>query len=55
MKDYEMILVGPQVRFRLDEIKKTSGLPTAVIETVDYGMQNCPNIMKLAKKLQAGA
>lgn len=53
-KDYEMILVGPQVRFRLDEIKKESGLPTAVIETVDYGMQNCPNIMKLARKLQAG-
>ena len=52
MKNYEMILVGPQVRFRLEEIKKTSGMPCAVIETVDYGMQNCPKLYKLAKKLQ---
>ena len=48
---YDMILVGPQVRYRFDEIKEVSGLPCAVIETVDYGTQNCPKILKLAQSL----
>lgn len=44
-------MVGPQVSYRLDEIKENTGLPCAPIESFDYAVANCDNIMKLAKKL----
>lgn len=49
--NFEIILVGPQIGYRIDEIRSQSGLPTAIIPSMDYGMGNCPNIMKLAKSL----
>ncbi|MDD6526166.1 MAG: PTS sugar transporter subunit IIB [Firmicutes bacterium] len=52
-KDYDIILVGPQVSYRLKEIKTTTGLPADTIPSFDYAVANCPNIMKLAKKLMA--
>lgn len=46
-------MMGPQVSYRLKEVKENTGLPTAAIESFDYAIANCPNIMKLAKKLYA--
>ena len=48
---YDIVMVGPQVSYRLNEIKENTGLPCAAIESFDYAVANCPNIMKLAKKL----
>ena len=45
------MLVGPQVSYRLKEITENTALPCAAIESFDYAVANCPNIMKLAKKL----
>lgn len=52
-KEYDIVLVGPQVSYRLKEIKTTTGLPADTIPSFDYAVANCPNIMKLAKKLMA--
>ncbi|SHI03340.1 PTS sugar transporter subunit IIB [Clostridium intestinale] len=48
---YDIVMMGPQVSYRLKEVKENTGLPCAQIESFDYAIANCPNIMKLAKKL----
>ena len=48
---FDIVMLGPQVSYRLKEVKENTGLPTAAIESFDYAIANCPNIMKLAKKL----
>ena len=50
-QNYDIVMVGPQVSYRLDENKENNGLPCAQIESIDYAVANCDNIMKLAKKL----
>lgn len=52
-KEFEIVMVGPQVSYRLKEIKENTGLPCDTIQSFDYAVANCPNIMKLAKKLYA--
>lgn len=52
-QNYDIILVGPQVSYRLKEIQETTGKPAEAIPSFDYAVANCPNIMKLAKKLMA--
>lgn len=44
-------MVGPQVGYRLKNIKADTGLPAEVIPSYDYAIANCPNIMKIANKL----
>lgn len=50
-KDFEIVLVGPQVSYRLKEIKEETGLPTAAIEAFDYAIGNCDNLMAMANSL----
>ncbi|MFV0254661.1 MAG: PTS sugar transporter subunit IIB [Erysipelotrichaceae bacterium] len=50
-KEFDIVLVGPQISYRLAEIAEETGLPTGKIEPFDYAMANCANIMKLAEKL----
>lgn len=50
-EEYDIVLVGPQVRYKLDDIKKDTGLPADVVNSLDYAVANCPNIMKQVKKL----
>ncbi|MDD3027836.1 MAG: PTS sugar transporter subunit IIB [Erysipelotrichaceae bacterium] len=52
-QNFDIVMMGPQVSYRLKEVKENTGLPTAAIESFDYAIANCPNIMKLAKKLYA--
>lgn len=51
--DYDIIMIGPQIGYRKSEIVEDTNIPCAVIESVDYAIANCPNIMKLAEKLYA--
>lgn len=48
---YDIILVGPQVSYRLNEIKENTQLPSDAIPSFDYAIANCENILKLAKNL----
>ncbi|WP_213996466.1 PTS sugar transporter subunit IIB [Tepidanaerobacter syntrophicus] len=53
-KKYDVILLGPQIRFKKDEFQKIAGehgIPVEVIDSVDYGLANGKNILNLAKKL----
>ena len=50
-KNFDIILLGPQVSYRLKEVQSTTGLPAAAIPSYDYAVGNGPNIMKLAKNL----
>ena len=50
---YDIILVGPQIGYRLAQIKADTGKPCDTIPSFDYAVANCPNIMKLAQKLYA--
>lgn len=52
-RDFDIIMVGPQIGYRLAQIKADTGLPCDTIQSYDYAVGNCPNIMKLAEKLYA--
>ena len=48
----DIILLGPQVRFALDECEKIVGekIPVMVIESIDYGMMNGKAVLEKALK-----
>ena len=51
-KDYDCILVGPQIAYQLEEIKGIAvGKPVDKINPADYGLGNVENIMKQVHKL----
>ncbi len=46
-RDADIILLGPQIRFQLDNIKKRCpGIKVEDINVSDYGMMNGKNVMK---------
>ncbi|MDO4327948.1 MAG: PTS sugar transporter subunit IIB [Lachnospiraceae bacterium] len=49
----DVILLGPQVKFRYKEINQRFGdqVPVAVIDAGDYGMMNGEKVLKFAIKL----
>src|SRR5690606_20677398 len=54
IQDASVVLVGPQVRFRLAEFEKKAkdyGVPVAVIDPRDYGMVNGAKILDTALSL----
>lgn len=51
----EVILLGPQIRYKLAEMKKQGaerGIPVDVISTVDYGTLNGKNVLEFALRLK---
>lgn len=54
LDDADVLLVGPQVRYLLPQLKKTGeekGIPVDAINPVHYGMCNGAEVLKFAKKL----
>lgn len=50
----DVLLVGPQVRYMLPQLKKLGdekGIPVDVINTVHYGTCNGSEVLKFAKQL----
>lgn len=45
-QDYDCILVGPQISYKLDEIKGKVNIPVDQIASFDYAVGNVDNIMK---------
>lgn len=47
---WDIILLGPQVRFQLNTLKERIGekIPVEVIDMRDYGMMNGPKVLKEA-------
>lgn len=48
--DYDVVLVGPQLSYRKDEVASLVNKPVASIPPADYGLSNCKNIDALAHK-----
>lgn len=40
VKDADIILLGPQVRFQQNQVKEMATCPVEVIDMMDYGMMN---------------
>ena len=45
-KNYDDILLGPQVSYKKEEIAQVTQMPIAVIAAYDYAIGNVDNIMK---------
>ena len=43
--NYDILLLGPQVRFLQDNIKEKVNMPVMVIDTMDYGMLNGKKVL----------
>lgn len=53
-KHPDVILLGPQVKYRYNEIVEkfgSTGIPIAVIDQTDYGMMNGEKVLKAAIKM----
>ncbi|SFD97497.1 PTS system, cellobiose-specific IIB component [Thermoanaerobacter thermohydrosulfuricus] len=54
IKEYDVVLVGPQLRYKLNSIKKIAeplNKPVAVIDAVAYGRLDGKSIYEFAKKI----
>lgn len=53
LENVDMILVGPQIRYMVAEIRKEAGdIPVESMKPQDYGMMNVKNIVKtIAEKI----
>ncbi|EUJ32417.1 PTS system lactose/cellobiose transporter subunit IIB [Listeria floridensis FSL S10-1187] len=53
-KDVDVLLLGPQVKFMLDQFSQkvaSRGIPIDVINMTDYGMMNGEKVLAQAEKL----
>lgn len=52
MKDWDVVMLGPQVRHTLKQLQSnSSGTPVALIEMKDYGMMNGEKVLEAALKI----
>lgn len=51
VSDADIILLGPQVRFRKAEIEKLCNVPVELIEPRAYGMQDASSILNSVKRV----
>lgn len=51
-KDADVILLGPQVSYMLNDLKSQTDKPIDVIPLVDYGMMNGEKVIDFALKLK---
>lgn len=49
--DYDVILLGPQIGYRLDAVKAAVSQPAEVIAPMDYAMGNAQAIIAQAQRL----
>ena len=50
---YDVLLLGPQVAYRLDTVKASTAKPAACIPAMDYALGDCPHIFGLIHQLIA--
>ncbi|MDF0480803.1 PTS sugar transporter subunit IIB [Vagococcus sp. PNs007] len=50
-EEYDIVMVGPQVSYRLKEVKEKTGKPCETIGSFEYAIGDCPKIMALAESL----
>lgn len=50
-KDFDVVLLGPQIAYQIDNVKKQTTKPVDVINAIDYGMGKADNVINQAIKL----
>ena len=53
LNEYDVVLIGPQVSYKLDEVKSNTNKPVASIPPMDYAMGDCKNIFQLVNKISS--
>lgn len=54
-KDFDVILLGPQISYKKDDIAALTGKPVAVIAPMDYALGNAENIFQQIGKIYPSA
>ncbi len=49
--NFDVVLIGPQISYKINELKGRTSKPVAVIENLDYALGKVENIINLAKKI----
>jgi PTS system cellobiose-specific IIB component len=52
-KDYDVIMLGPQVSYKIKQIQETTNMPVGVVVQLDYALGNAEHIFKAIDKLLA--
>jgi len=52
--NYDIVLIAPQLSYRLNDIQSGTGLICGVIPSFDYATANCVNIENFIKNLWEG-
>ena len=50
---YDVVLLGPQVKYMQPDLQSRATVPVEVIKMTDYGMQNGSNVLDYALELIA--
>ena len=50
LNDFDVVMLGPQVSFMLDDFKSLTSKPVVVMAPSDYAMANAKNIIQQAQK-----
>ena len=50
-KDADIVLLGPQVKFRLNEVKSKVSCPAEVIAPMEYGQMNGEKVLARVKEV----
>jgi PTS system cellobiose-specific IIB component len=53
-KDFDVILLGPQISYKQEDIETQSQKPVAVIKPYDYAIGNAENIFKQVNSIFPG-
>lgn len=54
VEEFDVVLLGPQVRFMKDQIQERISIPVDVIDGMDYGMLQGENVLKHGIELIKG-
>ena len=51
VNDYDVVLLGPQVSYKLDSVKSTVTKPVASIPAMEYAIGDCKKIFQLIEEI----
>lgn len=51
VQEYDIILLGPQISYKCEEIRKNVKLPVAIIDSLDYALGKADQIISMIKTI----
>ena len=53
-QDFDVIMLGPQISYKKDEIARTTEKPVGVVASLDYALGNAENVLKQIREIYKG-